>query len=65
MVLFGCRAVIWAIWRSRNDYCFNVTLIDDPTNVIFSCCFWIDACSIRQKKEGKNWWSKEASESER
>jgi hypothetical protein len=52
LVLFCCGAVIWAIWRSRND-CFNVTLIDDPTNVIFSCCFWIDAWTIQQKKREK------------
>jgi hypothetical protein len=65
LVLLGCGAVIWPIWRSRNDCCFNATLIDDPTNVIFSCCYWIDAWSIRRKKKGKNWWSKEASKSER
>lgn len=53
LVLFGCGAVIWAIWRSRNNCCFNVTLIDDPTNVIFSCCFWIDAWTIRQKEKEK------------
>jgi hypothetical protein len=65
LVLFGCGAAIWAIRRARNGCCFNVTLINDSTNVIFSCCFWIDAWSIRQKKKEKNWWSKKASESER
>jgi hypothetical protein len=27
LVLFGCGAVIRAIWRSRNNCCFNVTLM--------------------------------------
>jgi hypothetical protein len=65
LVLFGCGAVIWAIWRSRNDCCFNDNLIDDPTNGIFLCCFWINTWTIRQKEKEKNWWSKETSESER
>jgi hypothetical protein len=51
LVLFGCGAVIWAIWRCRNDCCFEANQIDDPTNVIFSCCYWIDAWAIRQKKK--------------
>lgn len=53
LILFGCGAVIWAIWRTRNDCCFNARLIDDLSNVIFSCCYWIDAWSIRQTKKGK------------
>jgi hypothetical protein len=46
-------------------YMFNDRLIDDPTNVIFLCCFWIDAWTIRQEEKEKNWWSKKTSESER
>jgi hypothetical protein len=53
LIVFGCGAVIWAIWRTRNDCCFNARLIDDPLNVFFSCCYWIDAWSIRQTKKGK------------
>jgi hypothetical protein len=53
LVLFGCGAVIWAIWRSQNDWCFNDKLIFYPTNVIFLCCFWIDAWAIWEKERGK------------
>jgi hypothetical protein len=50
LVLFGCGAVIWAIWRSRNDCCFGDNLISDPTNVIYLCYFWLDAWAIRLKE---------------
>jgi hypothetical protein len=51
LVLFGCGAVIWVIWRCLNDCCFGTDRIDDPTNVIFSCCYWLDTWAIRQKKK--------------
>jgi hypothetical protein len=54
LVLFGCGAVIWAIWRCRNDCCFGSGKINDPTNVIFSCCYWLDTWNIRQKKKERN-----------
>jgi hypothetical protein len=53
LVLFGCGAVIWAIWRCRNNCCFGTNRIDDPTNVIFSCCFWLNTWAIRQKKKAR------------
>jgi hypothetical protein len=34
LILFGCGAVIWAIWRTRNDCCFNAKLIDDPCDFL-------------------------------
>jgi hypothetical protein len=61
LLLFGCGAVFWAIWRTRNDWCFGDKILFDPSNVIFLCCFWLDSWAIRQKERGKRWWFKEAS----
>jgi hypothetical protein len=62
LLLFGCGAVFWAIWRTRNDWCFGNKIMLDPSNVIFLCCFWLDSWAIRQRERGnKKWWSKEAS----
>jgi hypothetical protein len=50
MILFGCGAVFWAIWRTRNYWCFGNKTILDPSNIIFLCCFWLDSWAIRQRK---------------
>lgn len=39
LVLFGCGALFWAIWRTRNDWCFGKKHLLDPSNIIFLCCF--------------------------
>jgi hypothetical protein len=51
LVLFGCGALFWAIWRTRNDWCFGKNHLLDPSNIIFLCCFWLDSWAIRQKKK--------------
>jgi hypothetical protein len=52
LVLFGCGALFWAIWRTRNDWCFGNKHSLDPSNIIFLCCFWLDSWATRQKKKG-------------
>jgi hypothetical protein len=37
LVLFGCGALFWAIWRTRNDWCFGKNHLLDPSNIIFLC----------------------------
>jgi hypothetical protein len=54
LLLFGCGAVFWAIWRTRNDWCFDEKILLDPSNVIFLCCFWLDSWAIRQKEREKD-----------
>jgi hypothetical protein len=51
LVLFGCGALFWAIWRTRNDWCFGNKHLLDPSNIIFLCCFWLDSWATCQKKK--------------
>jgi hypothetical protein len=51
LVLFGCGALFWAIWRTRNNWCFGKSHLLDPSNIIFLCCFWLDSWATRQKKK--------------
>jgi hypothetical protein len=43
LILFGCGVLFWAIWRTRNDWCFGDKIMLDLSNVIFLCCFWLDS----------------------
>jgi hypothetical protein len=53
LLLFGCGVVFWAIWRTRNDWCFGDKILLDPSNVVFLCCFWLDSWAIREKEKEK------------
>jgi hypothetical protein len=46
LMIFGCGAVFWAIWRTRNDWFFGDKILLDPANIIFLCCFWLDSWAI-------------------
>jgi hypothetical protein len=55
MFLFGCGAVLWAIWRTRNDWCFGDKTVLDSSNVIFfAASSWIPGLFgiKRRKKDG-------------
>jgi hypothetical protein len=53
LLIFGCGAMFWAIWRTRNDWFFGEKILIDPANIIFLCCFWLDSWAIRQKEKEK------------
>jgi hypothetical protein len=50
LISVGCGAVLWAIWRIRNNICFNKKVINDPSGVIFLCCFWLDSCDVLERE---------------
>jgi hypothetical protein len=39
LVVVGCSAVLWAIWRVRNNIYFCDKVLIDPSDVIILCCF--------------------------
>lgn len=51
LIVVGVAAIIWAIWKTRNKACFDKKLPNDPTDVIFSVCHWMDSWAILQKAE--------------
>jgi hypothetical protein len=53
LMIFGCGAVFWAIWRTRNHWLFGDKILLDPAIIIFLCCFWLDSWAIRQREKEK------------
>jgi hypothetical protein len=51
LVVTGVAAVLWAIWKSRNKACFENKLPNDPTDVIFSVCHWLESWIPLQRLE--------------
>ena len=37
----GVVAILWAIWRTRNDVCFNKVFPVDPRVIIGKVAYWI------------------------
>lgn len=52
LVITGVAAMIWAIWKTRNKACFDKKkLPNDPTDIIFLLCHWMDSWAILHKAE--------------
>lgn len=53
IIIIGSAALCWSIWKSRNAICFQNKYPGDPTNIVFSLCYWIDAWYILRKSDTK------------
>lgn len=53
LIVIGCGAVHWTIWKSRNEAFFNNKMISDSSGIVFLCCCWLDSWAILQKKKEK------------
>jgi hypothetical protein len=44
MIMFGCGAILWSIWKAKNEKkIFSGKMLSDPSHVVFLCCFWMDS----------------------
>jgi hypothetical protein len=42
LVMVGCGAILWAIWKSRNRACLDKKMFLDPSEVTYICCFCLN-----------------------
>lgn len=51
LVLVGISAIMWAIWKFRNDITFRDRMINDPMTLIkLTCICWLIGLFCRRKK---------------
>ena len=47
----GVAAILWGIWKARNNACFEKVWPDEPIDVIYRICYWIQWWSLLQVKQ--------------
>ncbi|PNT75968.1 hypothetical protein BRADI_1g42472v3 [Brachypodium distachyon] len=49
LALVGVAAILWIIWKTRNNACFRNVWPSDPSSVIYNICSIVDDWAILQK----------------
>ena len=50
LILVGVSALLWAIWRCRNNIVFDRKMISDPMGIVKMMCGWISDWAVLQKR---------------
>lgn len=51
LMVVGCAAFCWSVWKTRNVACFQNKILLDPSNLIHRICHWNGSWFILQKEE--------------
>lgn len=51
LMTVGVASVLWGIWKTQNQACFQNQLPNEPCEVIYCICYWINFWSSLQVKE--------------
>ena len=62
LIMVGAGAIMWSIWKMRNNACFRSIRPNDPVIVTNAVCHWISSWAILQVKvqnrDALNWGAK-------
>ena len=50
LIMVGVSALLWAIWRCRNNIVFDRKMISDPMGIVKMMCGWISDWAVLQKR---------------
>lgn len=51
----GAAAILWTLWKSRNNACFRKQYPQDPAAIIFNLCHNLNSWALLQIEAKKAW----------